>query len=50
MIEGNPLENIRNTRNVQKVMRAGKIHDAKELLESVKGKLGPANEDEEKNW
>ncbi len=50
VIEGNPLDNIRNTRNVQKIMRAGNLHDAKELLESVKGKLGPANEDEEKGW
>ncbi len=50
VIQGNPLDNIRNTRNVQKIMRAGKVHDAKELLDRVKGKLGPANEDEEKDW
>ncbi|MEL7496703.1 MAG: amidohydrolase family protein [Planctomycetota bacterium] len=50
VIQGNPLDSIRNTRNVQKVMRAGTLHDAKELLESVKGKLGPSTKDEEKNW
>lgn len=50
IVEGNPLENIRHTRNVQKVMRAGKMHDAKELLDGVKGKLGPANQEEEKDW
>jgi imidazolonepropionase-like amidohydrolase len=50
IIQGNPIADIRNTRNVQKVMRAGKLHDAKQLLESVKGKLGPANTAEEVNW
>lgn len=50
VIRGNPLENIRNTRNVQKIMRAGTLHDASELLESVRGKLGPANAGEEQDW
>ena len=50
IVEGNPLENIRNTRNVQSVMRAGKLHDSKKLLESVKGKLGPTDSDEAKKW
>ncbi len=50
VILGNPLEQIRNTRNVQWVMRAGKIYDSKELLESVKGKLGPTDDREAKSW
>ena len=50
VIQGNPIEKIRNTRNVQQVMRAGKIYDAAKLLESVKGKLGPAKESEESDW
>jgi imidazolonepropionase-like amidohydrolase len=50
IIEGDPITNIRNTRNVQKVMRAGKLHDAKELLASVKSKIGPANAEEEAQW
>ena len=50
VIEGNPIDDIRNTRNVQKVMRAGRLHDAKELLESVKGKIGPTSQDEEDQW
>jgi imidazolonepropionase-like amidohydrolase len=50
VIEGNPLEKIRNTRNVQTVVRAGIVYDAAELLESVRGKLGPASEEEEKLW
>ncbi len=50
VVKGNPLEKIRNTRNVEFVMRAGKIHQASELLDSVKGKLGPANEAETEAW
>ena len=50
IVEGNPLESIRNTRNIKTVIRAGTAHDAKELLESAKGKLGPANKEEEANW
>ena len=50
IIKGNPLDRIRNTRNVQTVVRAGKIHDAAELLAKVKGKLGPASKGEESSW
>ncbi len=50
VISGNPLEQIRNTRNVQKVMTRGKLFDVKELLASVKGKLGPADESEADQW
>ena len=50
MIKGDPIEKIRNTRNVLKVMKAGKVYDAKKLLESVKGKLGPASAEEESDW
>lgn len=50
VINGNPLENIRNTRNIEWVSRAGQLHRPEELFESVKGKLGPANEDETSNW
>lgn len=50
VVDGNPVENIRNTRNVRKVVRAGKVYDAAELLESVRGKLGPSDEDEVGDW
>jgi imidazolonepropionase-like amidohydrolase len=50
IVQGNPLRNIRNTRNVQQVIRAGKIHDAAKLLDSVRGKLGPRSKEEEKEW
>ena len=50
MVKGDPIKKIRNTRNVLKVMKAGKVYDAKKLLESVKGKLGPASAEEESDW
>lgn len=50
IVKGNPLEDIKNTRNVKKVVRAGTVYDSKELLESVKGKLGPTNDEEAKDW
>ena len=50
IVKGNPLEDIKNTRNVKKVVRAGTVYDSKELLESVKGKLGPTNDEEAKAW
>ncbi len=50
IVKGDPIKSIRNTRNVKTVIRAGKIYDAANLLESVRGKLGPADEDETQDW
>lgn len=50
IIDGNPLEKIRNTRNVRTVIKAGKAFDAAELLEKVKGKLGPKSKQDERAW
>ena len=50
IVRGNPLQDIRNTRNVQRVMLAGKVHDAAQLLASVKGKMGPATAADDEWW
>ncbi len=50
VIEGNPLEDIRNTRNVQWTMKAGQIYDAATLREAAKGRIGPASERAEDRW
>jgi len=50
IIDGDPLVNIRNTRNVKTVIKQGQVHDAATLLESVRGKLGPATEDDLEQW
>lgn len=43
VIAGNPLEDIRRTRDVRHVVRAGVRHDPAALLERARGKLGPAD-------
>ena len=41
VVRGNPLEDIKNTRHVQLVMKAGTLYDPNALLAAAKGKLGP---------
>lgn len=41
VVEGDPLEDIRNTRNVRYVMKNGELYDPGELLEAARGGLGP---------
>ncbi len=50
IVEGNPLENIRNTRNVRIVSKQGKFFDSQVLLNSVRGKLGPTGKDDSDRW
>ncbi len=50
IMNGNPLEDIRNTRNVRIVMKAGVVYDSRELLDAVKGKIGPNGPDEVSMW
>ena len=50
ILRGNPLEDIRSTRNVHIVFRNGVRHDARALLESVKGQLGPRGPEELAEW
>jgi len=42
VIGGNPLTNIKNTRNVHLVMKSGLIYDPKDLLSQAEGKIGPS--------
>lgn len=50
IVGGNPLEDIRRTRDVRLVMKAGTLYDPKALLASVTGRLGPARAGEEDWW
>jgi imidazolonepropionase-like amidohydrolase len=50
VVRGNPLEDIRNTRNVRWVIKAGRMYDPGELRASVEGTIGPRNADEELAW
>lgn len=50
VVRGNPLADIRNTRNVQWTMKAGQIYDAQTLKDAAIGQIGPAGPDEEAAW
>ena len=50
VVAGDPTTDIRATRNTRLVVSAGRVHDAQALLDSAKGKIGPANEAEKTNW
>jgi imidazolonepropionase-like amidohydrolase len=50
VVAGNPLEDIRHTRNVRYVIKAGELYDPAELLESVENSIGPRDESELDNW
>jgi hypothetical protein len=39
VVSGNPLADIRNTRNAHTVIRGGEVFDSQALKDSVKGKL-----------
>ena len=50
IIRGNPLEDIRRTRDVRLVVVRGELHEAQKLLESAKGRLGPAAAADDDWW
>ncbi len=50
VITGDPLENIRHTRNVQHVMTRGRWYDSAALFDSIRGRLGPQDESEATDW
>jgi imidazolonepropionase-like amidohydrolase len=50
VIRGNPLEDIRNTRNVRWVIKGGHRYNPKELLKAVRATIGPAGPDDITNW
>jgi imidazolonepropionase-like amidohydrolase len=50
VIDGDPLADIQNTRNVVLVLRAGTPYDPSSLLEQARGRIGPAGPDERADW
>lgn len=50
VIKGNPLHDIRATRTVYLVMKGGEVYKTRELLDSVRGALGPRSMDEHEQW
>ncbi len=47
---GNPLDDIRATRDIKLVFKDGIAHDPVELLQSAEGKIGPAGPDDHAGW
>jgi imidazolonepropionase-like amidohydrolase len=50
VVRGNPLDDIRHTRNVRLVMKAGEVYDPAMMLGKVKGKMGPARAEDAAWW
>ncbi len=50
VVRGNPLEDIRHTRDVRMVMKAGVVYDPAALLASAKGKMGPDRAEDAAWW
>jgi imidazolonepropionase-like amidohydrolase len=50
IVRGNPLEDIRHTRHVRRVMVRGELHEAQQLLDRAKGRLGPATPEDDAWW
>lgn len=44
VVRGNPLRDIKNTRNVRLVMKSGHLYDPTALLKQVQGKIGPVSQ------
>lgn len=50
IVQGNPLDDIKNTRQVRHVVRSGMVYDPAKLLADCVGKLGPSNDKEAEDW
>ena len=50
VIRGDPLTDIRSTRNVRLVIKAGVVYDAAELLRAAEGTIGPRTASEVDAW
>ena len=50
VVEGNPLDQITNTREVELVMKAGQLYDPDRLLEAARGQIGPDGPNDHDAW
>jgi imidazolonepropionase-like amidohydrolase len=47
---GNPLEDIKDARDVRLVIKSGAVYDPETLLQSAEGKIGPSGPDDHADW
>ena len=50
IVRGDPLEDVRNARGVEFVVSRGRLFEAADLLASVEGTIGPADQASESEW
>jgi hypothetical protein len=50
VVRGNPLDDIKATRDIKFVFRDGVAYDPEELLQSAEGKIGPAGPEDHADW
>ena len=50
VVAGNPLDDIRNARNIRFVMKDGVVHEPDTLFKSAEGKIGPVNAADHAAW
>jgi cytosine/adenosine deaminase-related metal-dependent hydrolase len=50
VVRGNPLDDIKATRDIKFVFRDGVAYDPVELLQSAEGKIGPAGPKDHADW
>lgn len=50
VVRGDPLTDIRATRNPRWVVKGGEVHDAPALLDAARGSLGPRGPEEADRW
>lgn len=50
VVRGNPLDDIKVTRDIKLVIQNGVAHDPEALLQSAQGKIGPSGPDDHADW
>jgi imidazolonepropionase-like amidohydrolase len=50
VVRGNPLNDITNTRNVELVVKSGRLYDPANILESARRRIGPSGADDHEGW
>ena len=50
VVRGNPLDDIKNARNIRFVVKDGVVHEPETLLKSAEGKIGPASAADHADW
>lgn len=50
VVRGNPLDDIKSTRDIRLVIKNGVVYDPETLLQSARGKIGPSGPDDHADW